>query len=256
MQPIVAAACLGRVEFQSQIVPANEPVEGALRVLIPTDVGCGAVGFQTSRYRGLRLNGLLIEIGARAATAIEPVAADRLEVTLLGSLDGREPAQGLQPAFQRQWLSGGLAAQYQSVRELRVVVRQLLFKPLPVRMRACLEALHEPASQHLPGLVHHAITAQAAQVFMDADQAERPRPRRREPRERWQRQREELSGHHLETPKGRTPHAYAQRPERAPVRVLRSLFVEPATVKAHVVVEAIGLEIEGMMEEGGGSACQ
>ena len=35
MQPIAAAAGLGRVEFESEIVPADEPVEGALRVFVP-----------------------------------------------------------------------------------------------------------------------------------------------------------------------------------------------------------------------------
>ena len=67
MQPIAAAARFRRVEFESQIVPADEPVKGALRVFVPPEVRGGAIGFQTSRNRGLRLDGLLVEIGARAA---------------------------------------------------------------------------------------------------------------------------------------------------------------------------------------------
>src|ERR1019366_6065663 len=144
------------------------------------------------------------------------------------------------------------SAQNQGTRELRVVVRQFLFKPLPVRMRTRFEDLHEPASKCLPGLVDQAVAAQPAQIFMDADQAERPRPRRSEPRQRGQRQREELSSHHLEAPVGRTPHAYAQRPERPPMTVLRPLFVQPAPVKTQVVVEALRLEIESVMEESRG----
>src|ERR1039457_1337227 len=92
MQPIVAAACLGRVEFQSGIVPADEPVKGTLRVFVPPEVRCGAIGFKTSRDRCLRLNGLLVEIGARATTAVEPIAANGPKVTLLGRLQFRQPA--------------------------------------------------------------------------------------------------------------------------------------------------------------------
>ena len=67
MQPIAAAAGLRRVEFQAQIVPADEPVKGALRLFVPPEVRRGAIGFQTGGDRGLRLDGLLVEIGARAA---------------------------------------------------------------------------------------------------------------------------------------------------------------------------------------------
>src|ERR1039458_8453290 len=83
MQPIVAAASLGRVEFEAEIVPADEPVKGALRLFVPPEVRCGAVGFQAGRNRCLRLDGLLVEIGARAAAAVEPVAANGPKVTLL-----------------------------------------------------------------------------------------------------------------------------------------------------------------------------
>ena len=86
---------------------------------------------------------------------------------------------------------------------------------------------------------------------MNADQAERPGPRRSELRQSGQRQREELSGHHLETAIGRTPHADAQRPERSALTILRSLFIEPAAVETHVVVEAFGLGIERVMEKSG-----
>ncbi len=71
MQPIAAAPCLGRVKLESEIVPADEPVKSALCLLIPPDVRCGAVGFQTGRDCCLRINGLLVEIGARAAAAVE-----------------------------------------------------------------------------------------------------------------------------------------------------------------------------------------
>src|SRR5260370_454622 len=220
MQPIAAAACLGRVEFESEIVPADEPVKGALRMFIPPDVRCGAIGFQTGRDRCLRLNGLLVEIGARAAAAVKPITANGSKVTLLGHLQFRQPAQGQQPPLKYRLLSGCLSAHNQGLRELGVVVRQSLFKPLPVRMRTRFKDLHEPASQCLSGLVDQAVSAQPAQIFMDADQAERPSPRPCEPCQRSQRQREELSRHHMEAAKGRTTPAYAYRPERPPLPCL------------------------------------
>ena len=133
MQSIAAAAGLGRVEFQSEIVPADEPVEGALRLLVPPDVRCGAIGFQTGRDRGLRFDGLLVEIGARAAAAVEAVAANRPEVALLGHLQFGQPAQGFEAALEHRRLSGRVSAHDQRVRELRVVVRQFFFEPVPVR---------------------------------------------------------------------------------------------------------------------------
>src|SRR5437016_10517922 len=84
---------------------------------------------------------------------------------------------------------------------------------------------------------------------MNADKAERPRPGRSELRQSWQRQREELSSHDLEAPIGRTPHAHAQRPERSPMTILRPLFVEPAAVETHVVVEAFYSKIESVVQE-------
>src|SRR5207302_11085338 len=92
---------------------------------------------------------------------------------------------------------------------------------------------------------------------MDADQAERPSPRRGEPCQRRQSQREELSRHYLEAPKGRTPHACAQRTERPPVTVLRTGLVQPVPLKTQVVVEAFPFEIKSVMKErpGGGGQC-
>src|ERR1019366_7053063 len=70
VQPVATAAGLAGVEFQPEIVPAEEPVEGALRLFIPPRVGCGAVRRQASRDRGLGLDGLLVELRAPAITLI------------------------------------------------------------------------------------------------------------------------------------------------------------------------------------------
>ena len=83
VQSIAAAARLGGVEFQAEIIPAEEPVEGALRLFIPPQVGRGAVRFQASRDRALRLDGLLVEIRAYAVALIESVAANGPQLAML-----------------------------------------------------------------------------------------------------------------------------------------------------------------------------
>src|SRR5580693_7227507 len=98
-------------------------------------------------------------------------------------------------------------------------------------MCAGFESFHQAASQRLSGLIHQAVAAQTAQIFIDADETECPCARRIKARDRRQCQCEELPRHHLEIPKGGASHAYPQRPERPAVAILRSLFVEPAPVE-------------------------
>src|SRR5437016_9902624 len=122
MQSVATAAALGRIQFQAEIVPADEPVEGALRLFVPPDIGGSAIGFQTGRNHGLRLDGLLVKIGARAAARVEAITADRPKVAFLGVLQFVQPTQGMQASLEDLRLSGGVAAQYQGMRELRIVV--------------------------------------------------------------------------------------------------------------------------------------
>jgi hypothetical protein len=67
-------------EFPAQIIPAEEPVESALRLF----------------------NWLLVKIGRTPTGLIEPVGANGPEVTLLRDLQFRQPAQSLQPSNDRR----------------------------------------------------------------------------------------------------------------------------------------------------------
>jgi len=82
VQPIAAAAALAGVEFQPQIVPAKEPVEGPLRLSVPPWVGRGTVCFQARRNRGLRLDRLLVELRACAVAPIESIASYGAQLAL------------------------------------------------------------------------------------------------------------------------------------------------------------------------------
>ena len=66
------------------------------------------------------------------------------------------------------------------MREFRVVVTEFLLKPRPIGRRRAIVQIHQPRDEGVARLAHEAVTAQAAQIGMDANQAERPGARRRE----------------------------------------------------------------------------
>src|SRR5579885_386779 len=135
--------------------------------------------------------------------------------------------------------------------ELRIVIRQLLLEPAPVLAGVALEKFHQPAGERVASLVHQAVTAQPAQVFIDADEAESPCPWRCEFRQGRQGQCEELSGHSLEAAEGRASHADAQGPKCAAVTVLRSLLVQPAALETQVVMKSFRSGIKGVIQKSG-----
>ena len=79
-----------------------------------------------------------------------------------------------------------------------------------------LEEFHKPGCERLARLIDQAVATQPLQVFINADQAERPRSRRREVRHCRQGVREELPGHHLKAAIRRTPHAYTNAQSARP----------------------------------------
>src|SRR5437588_293988 len=60
-----------------------------------------AVGFQAGRDHRVRLDGLLVEVGARPASLVEAIASEGPEVARRRLLLGDEPAEGLETDFQR-----------------------------------------------------------------------------------------------------------------------------------------------------------
>src|SRR4051812_26975248 len=202
VQGIAAATAGGGVKFQPKIVPAEEPIESALGLLVPPGIRGGPIRFQAGGHHCLRLDGLLVEGSADAATAIKAVITNGPEVAVFRGLDFREPAQGLQALLKHGWLSSGTPAKKQGVRQLGIVVSKLLLEPTPVRLRTLVEKLHEPAGEGFPNLASHAVSTQSPEIFVNANEAERPCARRSEFGRGRQCLREELSGHHLETPIG------------------------------------------------------
>src|SRR5690348_18427932 len=122
----------------------------------------------------MSLDWLLVEGRARAAASIESVTANGLEVPIFGGLYPHKPAQRTEAPFEHSLLPGGVPAQEQGVRQLGIVVTQLLFKPGPVRVRGPVEDVHQPVGESIAGLMGQAVAAQTAQIFVDANEAECP----------------------------------------------------------------------------------
>src|SRR5258706_2951641 len=123
------------------------------------------------------------------------------------------------------------------MREFGVVVSQFLLKPEPVRLSNPVEQFDEPGRERLADLVCQPVTTEPAEILMNPDEDKRPGPRRCEFRHRGEGLHKQFGRHDLETPMWGTPHAHAQRPKRARVAIFRPSFIEPAAVKAHMIVE-------------------
>ena len=70
VQAVAAAAGAGIVERQAEIVAAQKPLEGALRLARPRSILRGAKGLEAGGDHGLRLHRLLVEVRARAVPLI------------------------------------------------------------------------------------------------------------------------------------------------------------------------------------------
>ena len=135
------------------------------------------------------------------------------------------------------------------MRQLRVRIRNDFFKPLPILSGGVGESLHEFRRERFANLVRAPVAAKPLQVFVNADERERPRARRRELGGHGQRLFEELRRQHLKTALTGLRHAQAQRPQRVTLAILRADFLQPVPLEAHEIAEAPALAVEGMVQE-------
>src|ERR1039457_4252927 len=131
-----------------------------------------------------------------------------------------KPAQRQYAWFVYAPLPGGASADSQGVSEVCVVISQPLFKPGPVWLGDFVEDRLQPPGQLFADILGEPATVQPpAKIFVKANQAECPSPRRSEVRDGWQRLREQLFGHPARTPMRRAHRRGAQRPNR-PARTI------------------------------------
>ena len=128
-------------------------------------------------------------------------------------------------------------------------VGKTLFKPGPILGRGAFEKIDQPFGQRIAGLRGNAVAAQAAKIFVDAQERIGPGAGRFRVEDGGQRPLEHLGGPRLQMPMLGASRAGAERPERAALAVLRALGFEPAPVIAHEIAEPLRVGIEGVLHE-------
>src|SRR6185312_15887643 len=87
-------------------------------------------------------------------------------------------------------------------------------------------------------------------VGVQPEQGECPGARRRETLRAWQRLDEQCGGPTAPRRCGIAPRAFAQRPERPPVAVLRAAVFQPNAIKAHEITKSPRFRVPGMLDKG------
>ena len=131
LQAIAAAAGLGVVKFQAQVITAQEPLKGQTGLLQPDGVFGGLKRVNAGRDRGEGFQRLLVELGAFASAMVEALRADGAEVPGGRLLLADQPGQGLEPDIERLGMPAGLAAGDQALAKPGVIVSEILLEPAP-----------------------------------------------------------------------------------------------------------------------------
>ena len=199
MQTIAAAAGSGVVERKAQIVPTEKPLKCPTRFRDPEHIVRGVIRLDAGGNRHLRLNGLLVKDGAFIAARKESVRTDRAKRTGIRSLDFCQPAQSFEAGLQHRCVVQAVSTENHRVWQLRVRIRNDFFKPVPLVGGGVVVALHEFRRERFADLVRAPVAAEPPQVFVNADERECPRARRRKFGGHGQRLFEELRREHLKT---------------------------------------------------------
>ena len=194
---------------------------------------------------------LLIELGRLFAAREEAVAADRAEngrrAIACTSHSQRSDSRPISRAR-------GLLAQ----RPLRIsawdslaLSYEAFLEPGPVVGRRLLVEVDEPRRERLAQLVGEPVAAQAAEVFVNAEQRERPGAGRRGFRGGGQGLLEQPHAPELQIAPLRAADAGAERPGRAAERVVGAVLFQPVAIEAQEIAEAAVAGVEGVVQERG-----
>ena len=136
------------------------------------------------------------------------------------------------------------------MRQPGIVVAQDVLEPGPVGRGGASIEPDQQGRQRIAGLAGGPIAAEPAEVFVDAQQRERPGAGRGHPRDGRQGQLEVGRGPGRQVGPPRPAHAGPQRPEGPPLAVLRADLLQPAAIEAQEVPEPAPVAVEGRLEEG------
>jgi len=108
----------------------------------------------------------------------------------------------------------------------------------------------QPPAQFLPDPAGPPVAREPPQIFVDADERERPGPRTGRAVNGREGLLEQPAGHAVEGGRGRHAQDGAQRPQGPAMAVVRAAVLPPVALVVHEVAKASGLGIEGVREEG------
>ncbi len=166
-------------------------------------------------------------------------------------MDLNQPFEGFEAGSENLVVVHAAAAENHGLGQTGVGVGEDFLEPAPVWSGGVGMALDEFSEEGFANLSGSAIAGEATEVFVDSDQGEGPgagRGKRQSGREGLF---EEFGGEHLESAADGLGDAKAKSPKGVALAVFGPGFVEPAAIKAHEIVEATELGIEGVMKEGG-----
>ena len=248
-QAIATAARGGVGEGEADGVVAEEPVEGIPRLVDPLRVAGRMEGFDAGGDRGMRLDGLLVESGGGPSPAEESAAPHRSEASARRCLQRGQPAEHGEAGVESGPVAGPAAARNECLAEPGVVVRDDIFRPVPVG-RGIAAMLVEQAARELRADDRDPpIAIEPSEVFLDPKDAERPCPRARGAEQGVECWREKPHSPGSQSSVPATADAGTQRLERTAQTVVRASAVEPAAIEREKVAKAARLRHEGMSEK-------
>src|SRR5205085_5263031 len=129
------------------------------------------------RYRGARIDRLLVE-DSRCHTALEKTSrSDRCEVSISRPLNRHQPYQRTDAGRHHRFVSGPCSGGDQCLRQARVAVRDAVLAPRPIGLIRLAEEMNETVSDRASRCLNMWIAIECMQVLIDAQQCERPSAR-------------------------------------------------------------------------------
>src|SRR6185437_11218488 len=243
-------------ERDAEIIASEEPIEDSLGLYMPAYVFRLSEGCEAGSDCRVGFNRLLIKARTLFATPVKAVATDGYEVSLLAKLEFHEPRQRSDTCLSIGGIVHVSASEQQCTGQCSIIVGQNVLEPRPVLRTAGAECLHQLVSKIVARALHIAITGEAFEVFVDAEQCKRPGTRSGKLGDGEKRAIEEQACQAHMSFVGRAPNHHAKRPQSAPVAILRTDILQPAAVEGQQVAKAASVFVERVRNERQIASCQ
>ena len=168
----VAAAASRRIgEREADDVVAEEPFESVPSAIVPGSVAGRFTCLEAGCECGVGFERLLIECGGGCSAAEKSAAAHWGEAARRRCLDRHEPVEHRKPRIERRAITRPAAARDKRLAKPGVVVGHHVLRPAPVVRCIAPVLVEQPRREPRPGKADPPVTIEAAQVFLDAEDA-------------------------------------------------------------------------------------